>query len=132
MDWRGWVLAAGALAVAPVAAADEREIARVYFEWDSLALSVEAWATVQEIAPRVRACEYNGVRVVGHTDTSEDNSAEVATARAKAVRDALVSLGVANSAISAVGQSDQKPAVETGPNVREILNRRAEIILVCG
>lgn len=124
--------AAAALALAPVAGADQRVVFVVHFDWDSTALSVEGADVVEQAAPRARACESNGVRVIGHADTSEENVSEVATARAKAVRDALVARGVANSAIGVTGQGDRKLALQTDDGVREALNRRAEIVLVCG
>lgn len=133
MRWWGWVLAGAVLAVAPVAAADQRVVFTVWFAPDSAALNAEAQKTVAEAAARAKVCEHNGVRVIGHTDTSlpPDQSDVLGKARGKAVGDALVAKGVAGSAMSAIGHGENELAVATKDGVREAKNNRAEIVLVC-
>jgi OOP family OmpA-OmpF porin len=119
----GLVLAPGAWA--------ERVVFSVSFAWGEAALDAKAEAAVAGSIGRVLACERNGVTVLGHADTSEDNVAELATERARAVKDALVAKGAANSTVGFVGRSDRQPVVPTADGVREAKNRRAEIVLVC-
>lgn len=120
------------LALAPGALADERDVIKVYFSWGSAEVTEAGLETIEVAAPMVKECERNGVRVLGHADTSEESPAELATARARAVRDALVAHGLADSAIGVAGKSDVEPEYPTEDNVREPMNRRAEIVLVGG
>jgi OmpA-OmpF porin, OOP family len=127
------VVLALAVLTATSAAAYQRAVGTVYFDGSSAKLNAKATAVVKEWAPKAKKCENNGVRVVGHTDTSfnDEQSSQLATDRAKAVRDALVKLGVADSAIGVVGHSKAELAKQTAQGVKEPLNNRAEIILVC-
>ncbi|HEV7692428.1 MAG TPA: OmpA family protein [Hyphomonadaceae bacterium] len=122
-----------AVLTATSAAAYQHVVGTVYFDWNSSKLNAKAMAVVKEWAPKAKKCESNGVRVVGHTDMSHtfEVSSVLATDRAKAVRDALVKLGVADSAIGVVGHSQAELAKPTANGVKEPLNNRAEIILVC-
>jgi hypothetical protein len=72
------------------------------------------------------------VTIVGHTDTSGSTAFNQALSerRAKVITDALVALGVPQSAISASGVGETDLAVQTGPNVREAQNRRTEIDII--
>ncbi len=133
-----WLVVASVLALAPLALvpsawADERVVVRVMFGVGSAELDGAAVEVVEAAAPRARACEHNGVRVVGHTDTAlaSEASDELGKARGRVVRDALVARGVAGSAISAVGHGENELAVATKDGVSEPRNNRAEIILVC-
>ena len=121
---------AAALAGAPAAWA-ERVVFSVYFDWGVMTLDAKAKQAVAGAMKRVQACADNGVSVQGHTDTSEDNVSELATERARAVRNELLAKGVADSRVGFVGRSDRQPAVPTADGVREVKNRRAEIVLVC-
>jgi outer membrane protein OmpA-like peptidoglycan-associated protein len=69
------------------------------------------------------------VVVVGHTDTSGSAAYNVRLSerRAKAVADALVGGGVPQTALSVDWKGETQPAVDTGPNVKEPLNRRSTI-----
>lgn len=115
------------------AVARERMVTVVYFAWDSSALEPSSLDAVRAVAPKAKACEYNGVRVVGHADTShtEEESVALSMARARAVRDALVTFGLADSAISVATHGERDLARPTADGVREPENRRAEIIVVC-
>lgn len=119
-----------ALMLAPSAWA-ERVVFGVPFGWGSAVLDAEGREAVAGAIGRVLACESNGVTVQGHADTSEENVAELATERARVVKDALVAQGVRNSTVGFVGRSDRQPVVPTADGVREAKNRRAEIVLVC-
>lgn len=127
------VVVVAGVAWAPGAQADERVVVRVMFGAGSAELDGAAEKVVADAAGRAKACEHNGVRVVGHTDTalSHAESDELGKARGRVVRDALVARGVAGSAISAVGHGENELAVATRDGVSEARNNRAEIILVC-
>jgi outer membrane protein OmpA-like peptidoglycan-associated protein len=115
------------------AAALERIVTNVYFEWGETTLDAKALEAVSEALPKARECEYNGVRVFGHADRShtEAESTALAMTRALAVREELMKLGIANGAIAFSNKGELDPAIETADGVREPLNRRVEIIVVC-
>jgi len=145
-NWRGfsreaWMrlwLGAGvgalaALVVAQRAAAQQRIVFKLYFGDGASAVDTKAAYVIAKALPQIQKCEANGVRVVGHADTFRDagGSSELATARARAVREALMTKGVRDSVIAWVGHSEAEPEVATADGVKEPQNDRVEIILVC-
>jgi outer membrane protein OmpA-like peptidoglycan-associated protein len=69
------------------------------------------------------------VIVVGHTDTSGSAAynMRLSERRAKATADALVAAGVQQSTLAVDWKGFNQPAVQTGPGVKEPLNRRSTI-----
>lgn len=130
---RAVVWAGLALAVAGAAWADTRVSRKVYFDWGVTEVNAEGRKVIEGIAVQAKTCEHNGVRVIGHADTSHDDqtSADLSKARGNAVRDLLVAKGVANSAISVQVKGENVPDVPTADGVKEAKNRRVEIVLVC-
>lgn len=118
------------------ASAVEREAERksflVFFEWDRADLTEES---KQTIATAVRLWTQRAgtgrIEVRGYSDTapSTARATEVSRDRAMAVSVELVRKGVPAGSIAASGQGDQRLLVPTGPNQRERMNRRVEIIL---
>jgi outer membrane protein OmpA-like peptidoglycan-associated protein len=102
----------------------------VYFPFDRSTLTPDAQAVVQQAAQAAQQGPAS-ITVVGHTDTSGSvaYNLRLSERRAKAVADALVGLGVAQSSVdvSWVGKTDL--AVPTPDGVKEPLNRRATITL---
>jgi OOP family OmpA-OmpF porin len=84
---------------------------------------------VQEAANYSSAGHATRVMVVGHTDTSGSGAynARLSERRAKAVADALVGMGVVQTALSVDWKGESTPAVATGDGVKEPLNRRSTI-----
>jgi outer membrane protein OmpA-like peptidoglycan-associated protein len=123
-----------AVTMAGVASADTRTVFPIYFDWGSTTLNAKAVADVKKAYPEAKACDYNGVRVFGHADTShtDDESAKLGMARARAVREQLMKLGLADSAIAFATKGEQELAKQTADGVKEKLNERVEIIVVCG
>lgn len=131
---RRLVLGCCVVAFAAPAVARDRNVTMIYFDWGSTVLDAKALAAVKAVAPKAKACEYNGLRLVGHADRShtDEESTALGMARSRAVRDELVKLGMADSAISVATHGELDPAKDTADGVREPLNRRVEIIVVCG
>lgn len=123
-----------ALSVMGSAAADTRTVYPIYFDWNSSTLNAKATAEVKKAYPEAKKCDYNGVRVFGHADRShtEDESAKLGMARARVVRESLMKLGLADGAIAFSTKGEHEPAKETADGVKEPLNERVEIIVVCG
>jgi len=73
----------------------------------------------------------SALSLVGHTDTvaSVEYNQALSESRANRVSNALSARGVPAGAMTLAGRSENDPAVATGDNVREPLNRRVEITL---
>ena len=101
----------------------------VYFPFDQYILTPEAQAVVTEAANYASGGHATKVVVVGHTDTSGSPAynTRLSERRAKAVADALVGAGVAQTALSVDWKGETQPAVQTGDGVKEPLNRRSTI-----
>ena len=99
----------------------------VYFGFGSAAITAAADAVIQEISANVLPS--SAVSVVGHTDTvgSQAYNQGLSERRAGNVASRMAELGVDPGQITTAGRSFNEPAVDTGPNVREPLNRRVEI-----
>ena len=92
-------------------------------------LMPEAQAVINDAANYAKSGNATQVVVVGHTDTSGSLTYNVRLSerRAKAVADALVGMGVAQTALSVDWKGETMPAVATGDGVKEPLNRRSTI-----
>ena len=103
----------------------------VYFAYDRTSLNAQGQDALEDALLRARRCEIESVRIIGHdeTEASPAYSMGVSERRASAVRDFLVAQGVAAEAVSTEARGQFALAVETGPGVREPLNRRATIEL---
>ena len=102
----------------------------VFFGWDEAILNDAARAQVREAADNYRG-EGVQVRLEGHTDRSgsADYNIALSERRAAAVRNYLLALGIAPTAITTKAWGEARPQVETPNGIREPLNRRVEIIL---
>ena len=101
----------------------------VYFPFDKYILTPEAQTVVQEAANYATQGNAATVAVVGHTDRSGSDAynLRLSERRGKAVGDALVGLGVAQSKLTVDWKGESQPAVPTPDGVKEPLNRRATI-----
>ncbi|MFF4604984.1 OmpA family protein [Streptomyces sp. NPDC001339] len=105
----------------------------VLFTTDSAELSPTAQSTLDDVARRIKELRPLSVAVSGHTDSrgSEQHGRQLSSARAQAVRSALVRRGI--SVTSARGYSDDRPSC--APEYRNgtpdyaamACNRRVEI-----
>jgi OOP family OmpA-OmpF porin len=103
----------------------------VFFDFNKSNLTPEA---VNVVGEAVKEAQSNGqvrVLVTGHTDTvgSDNYNQALSVRRAQAVKDQMVSDGLADGVIAIQGKSFHDPLVPTGPGVREPQNRRAVIDL---
>ena len=113
----------------PKAAAPKQFI--VFFGFNKSNLTPEAQRVVSEAAAAAKETGSASIAVVGHTDTSgsSDYNVKLSVRRSQAVKDALVSLGIAPSGISTSGRGESELMVQTGDGVKEPQNRRATIDL---
>ncbi|WP_166038413.1 OmpA family protein [Sphingosinicella sp. YJ22] len=102
----------------------------LYFAPNSAALDAAARGRLdQMLAVLVRQPQV-AIDIEGHGDSSGPAARNMALAsrRAEAVRDYLLSGGLPASAMRAVGYGESRPVVATADGVREPLNRRVEIV----
>jgi outer membrane protein OmpA-like peptidoglycan-associated protein len=100
----------------------------LFFGFGSASLTAAAEAVIADVVAALGGSG-RAVSVVGHTDTvgSLEFNQRLSEQRATAVANRMVQLGVPSGSITTAGRSWLEPAVDTGPNVREQLNRRVEI-----
>ena len=101
----------------------------MYFPFDKYVLTPEAQTVVQEAANYATSGNATTLVVTGHTDTSGSDAynMRLSERRAKAVADALVGSGVAQSVLQVDWKGEKDLAVATPDGVKEPLNRRATI-----
>jgi peptidoglycan-associated lipoprotein len=90
---------------------EEKWLQPVYFELDSIALSEAARGILQKNVESMKKRTAVKVLVEGHADSRGTNEYNLALAerRADAVRDYLVSLGIANDRVAIVSKGEEQP-----------------------
>lgn len=101
----------------------------VYFGFNRSNLTAKAVETVEEVVAAVNSMGGASVSIVGHTDTvgSVAYNQALSERRARSVAQGLVDRGIPAGSMTLAGRSENDLARATGDNVREQLNRRAEI-----
>ncbi|WP_448659975.1 OmpA family protein [Sphingomonas sp. CJ99] len=97
-----------------------------FFDWESAALDDRAIEILTNSVRNRGACGTTRMVISGHSDTSE--TPDIADARARAVDRWLMGHGVAPDQIEVEALGASRPLIETGPDIREVQNRRVEIL----
>jgi len=103
----------------------------VHFEFDRFTLRPEALALLDTAITAMRANPTLRLQIEGHTDnigTSEYNLA-LGDRRARAVRDYLVSRGIAADRLSTISYGEERPQFDNSRAETRRLNRRAALIV---
>jgi outer membrane protein OmpA-like peptidoglycan-associated protein len=102
-----------------------------YFGFNESNITDRARQTLDAVVAAVNKLGTTALSVVGHTDTvgSVDYNQGLSETRARHVANELMARGIPAGAMTLAGRSENEPAVDTGDNVREPLNRRVEIVL---
>lgn len=103
---------------------------RLLFDWDKKALNPLALDTIAAIAMNAKEGEIIRIRATGHADRSgtEAYNDSLSRARAEAVQKALIKLGIPADQIVVDWRGERDPVVDTADGVRELQNRRVEIV----
>jgi outer membrane protein OmpA-like peptidoglycan-associated protein len=103
----------------------------LYFLQNSNELTHESRAMLPQILKTITERKSTDIAVSGHTDTvgTVEYNHTLSYGRAKAVRDILVSMGVAPSSITVTSHGKGNPLIKTGDNVPEPKNRRVETVI---
>jgi len=105
----------------------------IYYEFDK-GQSAETRNAISRVLDAGQFCNVQGIRVVGHTDTSGSASYNLGLSKRRAADalEELVRQGVNRAVITSEGKGETEPFVDTGDGVREQLNRRTEVLLTLG
>ena len=111
-----------------------QQVARTYlvfFDWDRADLTDRARQVIAEAAQATTRAQVTRIEVAGHADRSglPAYNQELSQRRARNDVAELVRLGVAQSAITVQAFGEDRPLVATDDGVREMQNRRVEIVL---
>jgi outer membrane protein OmpA-like peptidoglycan-associated protein len=101
----------------------------LYFEHDSVDLTVESQALLQKVVRTIRDRAPVDISVVGHTDTvgKKDYNYDLSLRRARTVASILLGKGIDPSVLDITSYGKDNPLVPTGDQVSEPRNRRVEI-----
>ncbi|MBL4857830.1 MAG: OmpA family protein [Erythrobacter sp.] len=103
----------------------------IFFEFDSATPQQDAVETVEYVVENAPVCNWTRFTVVGHTDRSGSNAYNqgLSERRAEAIESLMVGRGIADAAISTRAEGEENPRVPTADGVRELQNRRVEILV---
>ena len=115
------------ICVAEVSAFDERNA--ILFNAGSSRITDDSLPAIDEIAQTLKTCPSAVVHVEGHTDSDGDADSNLilSVARAEAVVDKLISLGVGESRIYAIGYGESLPIASNDTRDGKRRNRRIVI-----
>ena len=125
--------AAPAAAGQPAAAGGlENELQKIYFNFDSAALSDEARNALTKNADLLNKNSNVSIRIEGNCDErgSDEYNLALGERRANAARDYLVSLGIKPERISVISYGEEKPADPGHDEAAWAKNRRDEFVIV--
>jgi peptidoglycan-associated lipoprotein len=109
----------------------EKPLADAYFGYDSTELTAEARGLLQKDVEWMKKWTTTRVMVEGHADSRGTNEYNLALGerRADAVRDYLVSLGVAENRITIVSKGEEQPFCSEETEACWQQNRRGHFII---
>lgn len=121
---------AAAPVVAPAPAARAQTEYLVFFDWDKSNITPAADRVIGDAVNAIGRGADARVHVIGHTDTSGSPAynQRLSVRRAEAVKSSMVAKGIPATNITTEGKGENQLLVQTGPNVREPSNRRAQIL----
>jgi peptidoglycan-associated lipoprotein len=108
------------------------ELQKIYFNFDSAALSDEARGALSKNADLLQKNPAVKVRIEGNCDErgSDEYNMALGERRAKAAMDYLVSLGVQPDRLSTLSYGEEKPADPGHDEAAWAKNRRGEFVIV--
>lgn len=103
----------------------------VFFDWDRSDITAEAANILDNMVSGYAGCGGAPLALSGYTDRSGSDryNQGLSERRAEAVRGYLSQRGVGSGAMTAQGFGETNPRVPTADGVRELQNRRVEIVV---
>ncbi len=101
----------------------------IQFRPDSAKVTADGEAVIKNLAAVLKTQPSIKVTVTGHTDSngSAERNLTLSVARADAVREELVKLGISEDRITTLGEGDSKPLVSNDTPANRRRNRRIEV-----
>ncbi len=111
-------------------AASGKAVLQINFDTDKATLKSDGKEAVNQIQKVLQNSAALKLALNGYTDNVGDakRNAELSTARAKTVLDALVTAGIDKSRLSAAGFGDKNPIADNSTDAGKAKNRRVELI----
>ena len=102
----------------------------VFFEWDKSDVTPEAASILDNAVTQYQSCGNAQVMLAGHADKSGAPAYNVGLSqrRADTVKAYLAGHGIADTVISTEAFGESRPRVDTADGVREVQNRRVEVM----
>ncbi len=102
------------------------------FDVDSSIVKPGGYAEIDRLARILNQYPQTKIRIEGHTDStgSEEYNLRLSQRRAEAVKQLLVSRGVADYRITTIGYGESRPKASNATPAGRQLNRRVEIYIV--
>lgn len=102
----------------------------VNFDYDKATLRPQDIAIIDKNAEDLKQWGDVNVEIAGHTDNrgSDEYNMHLSQHRAEAVREYLISKGVAADRLTAKGYGESQPIVDNNTDVNRLKNRRVELI----
>lgn len=103
----------------------------IFFEFDSATPQQDAVETVENVVENAGPCNWTSFTVVGHTDRAGSNAYNqgLSERRADAIESLMVARGISGAAVTTQAKGEETPRVPTADGVRELQNRRVEILV---
>ncbi|MEF3168512.1 MAG: OmpA family protein [Deltaproteobacteria bacterium] len=103
----------------------------VLFSTGSSAIQPGAYAEIDRMAQVLQQYPETRIRIEGHTDStgSEQANLDLSQRRAEAVKNALISRGIAPERLTALGYGESRPIASNATPEGRQLNRRVEVFI---
>ncbi len=103
----------------------------IFFEFDSATPQQDAIETVEYVVENAPICNWRRFTVVGHADRAGSNANNIGDSerRAEAIEELMAARGISAGAITTQAKGEESPRVPTAYGVRELQNRRVEILV---
>ncbi|MDQ1315719.1 MAG: OmpA-like protein [Pseudomonadota bacterium] len=123
--------------LAPVVAAPAPVVVKmtlegVNFDFDKATLRQEDLAIIDRDVAALEKWGNVNVEVAGHTDSrgSDEYNVDLSQRRAEAVRNYLISKGIAAERLSAKGYGESRPVADNATDEGRFMNRRVELVQI--
>lgn len=102
----------------------------VFFDWDEAEITAQSASVLNSVTSAYQSCGDARVMIAGHADRSGPGryNEQLSQERAEAVRDFLVERGIPANLITEESFGETQTRVVTPDGVRELQNRRVEIM----
>ncbi len=122
------LLLALVIVAAPLAAGAADDLQNVHFGSSSASLTVKGYERLRAVAAAMQADPAMKLEVGGHADASGDaqSNGVLATARARAAHDFIVSLGIDHRRLAVRGYGDGQPLNDNSTLELRSYNRRVQ------